>query len=148
MDKQKENLSDSQLHWFWRLTTKWWFFPAFYVFLAFIFATIKAMDEVSSISFSEIFGGFVGALIYMPGGLVYWVHKLISTDDYVFFAGILSYLFHPLVIILIIAIQYFKYKKNKIIKWLVITLFFLIVLAFSGCVTAQLTGLSATRFIT
>lgn len=71
MAKQKQNADDSQLHWFWRLTTKWWFFPVFYISLSLItfFLSILFIKFNHPLSFA-IETSLI-TLFMMPNGLVY-----------------------------------------------------------------------------
>lgn len=122
--------SNENLHWFWKLTTKWWFFPVFYIALVFIFLAIKGkLIEGDDTIFN------ISMLLYlMPNGLFYFLGLDIGSGS--FLPPRIRYfppLFHTLFIFSIIIIQYFKLKKNKILKWLIILLILLLLLSFFGC---------------
>lgn len=123
---------DSQLHWFWKLTTKWWFFPLFYLFLA-IFLVIIWKIKGSDKNFIPL---FFGLIIMMPDGLLAILNLLRIIPKNVFFSSLglfFPYIFNALSILSIIVIVYYKNKKNQILKWLLLTLLILLLLSFIGC---------------
>ena len=136
MDKQKENPYDSQLHWFWRLTTKWWFFPLLYILLN--LATLTLAGNLGSLfknfSFYKIF-----TLIMMGSGFYLVIFPIILpiinpitattspvysiTNPFVLYTTFYYYLLYFILFIFpIIIIQYYKHYKNRTLKWLVIIL--------------------------
>ena len=122
-----------EANWFWELTTKWWFFPVFYVLIIFILYLIVIITrtKVPTLFWESFIVPFYGLFITMPFGLVYFVWgskimKYIVNYIFVFF-------FYLLFITSIITICYYKAKKNKILKWLIITWIILLVLSFVGC---------------
>ena len=82
MDNQpQQNTDNSQLHWFWKLTTKWWFFPAFYLALV-VILTILAwilppIAQRTAPARSSRFGyqTFFVLLWVMPQGLFWLIGK-------------------------------------------------------------------------
>lgn len=154
--QQELKESDEQLHWFWKLTTKWWFFPVFYVSLALVLTIIVLVVYANQSKFSDIrnpFGLFALIIIFMPGGLVSMLNVfsnpnvLLNSNSMVAvpFPGlmsdnlriILTFIYHPLAILSVISI--FKNRK-KILKWLILTLLFTMLLSFSGCIVWLLSG--------
>ena len=135
MQKTKKFYSNQYVHWFWNLTTKWWFFPIFYLFLVLLVTVIWKVKGTERTFLSTL----ALLLIYMPSGLLVFLDKLrvLTGDSLTITAGFFPYFFHPVAIASLIVIQYYKYKKNKILKWLVLTLLFLLVLAFVGCTLSE-----------
>ncbi len=141
MDKIEQSSNDSQLHWFWNLTTKWWFFPLFYLTLSFLFAVLWRIISKSPMSLYII----LYTLYFLPNGFVMLIPPVnlllqyalgglfggIGDDFYVGF----PLLALPLIILSILVIYYYKRKKNKILKWLIISLFLFLILSFLGCAT-------------
>lgn len=122
---QTSKVDDSQLHWFWRITTKHYFFPFYYIGLTLLLAIMFG------------YGGIFPLLIGMPIGLTYLIalpleglhqQKLINSD----FAAILAVSFHLIYTTGIFTINIYK-KKGILLKWLIITLFLLATLSFVGC---------------
>ena len=137
--------TEKELHWFWKLTTKWWFFPAFYVFLAFLLAIFES-DVYLEIQLYGLpdgmlytFGNFIGSLLTMSTGLLFWFQKIIPQDNWLL-RLYLALFFIPLVIACTLAIYFFKHKKNKILKWLIVTSILLMVLSFLGLILAKITN--------
>jgi len=142
----KVQVDDSQLHWFWKLTTKWWFFPVFYVVLAFL-ATIQLLSINGKGTFSQFIDAsahiFFLILVFMPTGLQFYLSKFYYKYYLAYYISpvpsarqmeLIMFTFDGFIIISIIMIQYFKLKKNITLKWLIITLIVLLLLAFFGCV--------------
>lgn len=143
----KVQKSNRELHWFWKLTTKWWFFPILYLSLVLTFSVITSIKSFTSGINSMLrntLGTFLYTLILMPGGLVYFLQKLIDPTNFTDVAISLSLIFHPFAILSIILIYYFRYKKKIILNWLILILLLLIILSFSGCVLAGLTHFDFT----
>lgn len=127
MPEIKQKSDDSQLHWFWRVTTKLYFFPLFYITLALLLSILDGLmrKEVS-------LGTFFYALAMMPQGLLLLVGILHFVQD----SPLPIYLvFHPLLLASIIVINYYKTRKKVVLKWLIITWLLLIILSFAGCLT-------------
>ena len=122
---------------FWEVTAKWYFFPIFYVLLVLLLIFIKLKGNL----FGEgaIFGYFIPVVVSMPSGLLYFIY-FPPLSKYITEAIQLPLIFsfHAVSVISIILIQYFKIRRNKILKWLIITLLVLILLAFFGCVVQPL----------
>jgi len=135
MAELKQKLDDSQLHWFWKLTTKWWFFPVFYIILAMVYPIIVLNMEKfqGSSNFKDAYLEVLGTVIvFMPAGLSYYL-TLIGLDED-FFATIMVFIFPVFAIGSIILIQLYKLKKKKILKWLIILILLLMILSFFGCI--------------
>ena len=128
---------------FWELTREWYFFPISYLLLSIIFALIWISIMKSTQQFLTI---LLYALYFMPNGFILLLPNQLNGV----IQNSLSWLFrgtgeefllgfplvmHPLLIISIILISFFKYKRNKVLKWLIITLLLFMILSFVGCVT-------------
>src|SRR3989344_8691426 len=118
MAELKQKLDDSQLHWFWKLTTKWWFFPVFYVLFV-VLLTIILWNQKGGHS-DEAFSFFLYALYFMPNGLLYllsYLSKPLYTKT-----GALFFIFPGIVFIistaLIILPNYYK-KQKSLRKWII-----------------------------
>lgn len=131
---------DSQLEWFWELTTKWWFFPVFYVFLTFLVTIIWKLKGHED----SFLGLFSALLLVLPSGIIF-ILQFIRTfgilspfngtfDQFINAASMVAPLiFLPFMLLSIIRIAYYKIKKGKILKWLIITLLLYLTLSFVGC---------------
>ena len=109
----KENSKRKFSDWFWDITTRWYFFPVFYVLLALILS--KESD-----------GGILYSLFLMPVGISYFIHLTPWNKN-------LPLFYYVIPIFSVIAIQYYRIKKKKVIKWLIITLLLYLLLNFYGC---------------
>jgi len=128
MDQIKQPSGDSNLHWFWKLATQWWFFPVFYVALVLLLFLLHAsLDKELKLA------NFLQFLFLMPAGLI----PLLGIDTPErSYSKVLSYvvlLFHLVVIPSMITIQYFKLKNKMVPKWLIIIPLLLIIMSFIGC---------------
>ena len=111
-----------QLHWFWRLTTKWWFFPLFYITLALILAV--AVGNPLAI---------LMIVIFMPLGLLVWPSIILGGSKGGSALGIMELIFVCLIMIIpYLLIVYAKYRLNKVLKWLIIILMLMMALSFLG----------------
>ena len=126
----------TKLNWFWTITTKAWFFPVYYLLLAFLLYIVLLIsgDPAPPLALFLFY-----IILSMPIGLIYITYIPFyglndktyqdgSTLFYFMFIGF--YLFFALTISLV---QNFKNKKNKILKWMIIILLILITLSFLGC---------------
>ena len=132
--------SEKQLHWFWNLTTKWWFFPLAFFIMNFLYLTIFKIWFYDASWLDYIFGAFY-LFFALPFGLSYFVLKFIQ----LIMGTNLGFL--PLFIILPIAAIFYVYfavsifkivksrnKENKILKKQIKILFLLIFLSFIGLI--------------
>ena len=139
--------SDEQLHWFWRITTKWWFFLVFYLLLALILGILNVLfppepsmsEQVLNENFMIILSNILFAsmfnIIALHIGIGIFFDKLFGNSNAAYWiATILTYIFYPFIIISTIFIIYFRYKKDKILKWLIIALLLTLISSFSGCI--------------
>ena len=134
-DNKTRPFSQEDLHWFWRLTTQRWFFSGFYLALVLFLTIIWKIEGAKR----DFFGVFLELLYFMPSGLLFILGRdgvIVSPSAQA--AIVFPLLFHPAAIISVTIISHFKNKKNKILKWLILTLLFLLISAFAGCVTAGL----------
>ncbi len=134
-------MDEPQLHWFWKLTTKWWFFPVFYLILALLSKIFDALTlaSTSDYSFWEIFVLRKGMWITLLGGLSYYILLPIDLVSKIPLDIGLNLIFIPItlvldvvMLILMIYIPYCKIKRNIIPKKLIISLFFVLILSFFG----------------
>ena len=140
MPELKQINKDSELHWFWRLTTKWWFFPVFYTLFAMINAIIFAIKGQLTLSkgFSE---SFIPSLFLAPNGILYFLLLpawLFIYDKQPLDPG-LGFLSFPIAFIVdlfitfsIILIQYYFITKNKVLKAMIITNGLLFIISYLG----------------
>lgn len=119
-----------KLHWFWEIATKWYFFPVFYTVLGFLMYMLNQfyLDKYNKLNL------FLLTLFFIPNGLFYFTFLLSGNKEvettWLFF----PYFYFSFVIISIIIIQYWKLKKNLVLRWLIIILILIILLSFTGCV--------------
>lgn len=124
MDQIKQPSGDSNLHWFWKLATQWWFFPVFCLIIVFVLSIYLNLKDIFDYP-PEFFDFMLSSLAILPMGLVsYFVATLDINYILGYFLMALSYLFF---IISLILIPYYKIKKNKVNKVLIIALFWLII---------------------
>jgi len=123
----------------WKIFTKWWYFPALYLFLAFILVVIKSYPIYS----------YPLMLYFLPNGLILLIVSFFS------FLG-LEQIVYPLIedsgpeipsttflifpilffiyaIISIIKINLAKVKENRTLKKTIVILLVLLLLSFFGC---------------
>ena len=134
----------SKVNKFWTIAAKWNFLPLIYLLFAIILAVVfyfqdsaRNKVEVTFLSFlSGVAIYYILNLIFMPAGLgvVFSLifPKLLNAEGK--FTTYALFLFPIGLIASVISIQYFKYEKNKILKWLIIMWIVLILLSFGGCV--------------
>ena len=135
----KENAQRKSFDWFWDITTRWYFFPVFYVLLAFItvvsysFKIGLSVVNSDNTLFNELFRNELMSMhsrfLNLLGTPIYFIlHRQYRPVLFLYYSiKISSAVF---VIYSAAVIQYFKIKKNKMIKWLVITLLLYILLSF------------------
>ena len=122
----KQNPDDTQLHWFWRLTTKWWFFPAFYVVLALLIPTFGTS--------ADVWYAYLISIAYMPLGIMFLL-DLTKNNVFMDYLSIpFLIIFHIFLFSSIFIIHHYKVKKKIILKRLIILLLLFIILSFGGCV--------------
>ena len=141
MAESTQASDDSQLHWFWKLTTKWWFFPVLYITLSLLVMLTIVLFSLKKIGgISDFFSLWMLIILFMPSGIfaiinLLLIHKTFFTDGLAVLGyllpGALIHVFH---ITLIIVIYRAWKNKRKLLRWLILTLFFLMILEFSGCV--------------
>ena len=125
MVKNVQKLDDSKLHWFWDLTTKKWFFLVLYfslTLLLLIYANVKYRAPAPAL---------LGFIVSMPIGLLYLFGLFNKSELQSFIFVCVFYIF---MVSSIIYLNYIKYKKGIILKWLIIILILLMILSFAGCV--------------
>ena len=129
----------SELHWFWKLTTKWYFFPLFYVSLSLIFTIIyfTTKESVRSLFFlSYIIPWALVFMLFMPAGLMYLIFnvlgKFYNIELTQGISAVYIIIFWLLVPISIFKIYTYKSKRNEVLKWLIITLIVVMLLSFIG----------------
>lgn len=127
----------TKLYWFWDYTTRYWFFPLFYLVLALLASIIGVIS-------GDILA--VVLLYFMPIGLLAWPSLFTGTKNvHKLFGGIGEDIVMPFFVIFVVGyalIIYQRYYLKKINKWLVILLILLILLAFLGYVIGNLTDVN------
>src|SRR3989338_1533800 len=120
---------------FWNITSEWYFFPLFYLFLVVIFSIPTIIQDPS---FGETLW-FVALLI--PNGIFYFVNLLTGFElknwQQVFIFPVIYFI---ILFILISIIQYFKFNRKIILKWLIILILLSIILSFAGCIIGMVTN--------
>ena len=152
---QQNNPNES---WFWNLTTKWWFFPVFYVSLAVIYTTLALLLSelgfgshyigITSPSIIKVLVFFLYVLIFLPHGFFYFVYLLSGgrSGNAAGFWPAWTIFFHLVFLYLMVIVPYWKYKKNIILKWLIISLILFLVLSFAGCSLGVITKSKFMQF--
>jgi len=144
-DLSPKNTNTSEIHWFWRLTTKWYFFPSLYLILAIILSMLAIIlkSNVFESQLSEI-KDFPNALsfmlIFLGSGLIFLIlpsiTSLLEVPRFMpdFFSWALVLISHIFIISSYFVIPYFWKKKKIILKKLIIVLLIFLLLNFSSCV--------------
>lgn len=137
VQQHKLKESDEQLHWFWRLTTKKWSLPIFYVMLVVLYLLITSIASFSLSPFKSL----LAVLFQMPIGLSYYILFLIDlfikqplSPGFGFAFIPIIFIFDPLLIFSMIYIPFCKNKRNTIPKNLIIIIYSLIILSFFGII--------------
>ena len=144
----QENYSKDIENRFWLLTTRWWFFPLFYVLVSILISIIDAIrapkpEYYEGWSEVRVFKGFVLRLLLLPGSVVnyYFIAKdLLSEkplDPSLIGIGV-ALILDLVMILLMIYIPYCKIRKNIISKKLIVTLLSAILLSFIGAVLVKI----------
>jgi len=129
---------------FWKLAIKWYFFPVLYIILAILFTLISLIKESKGLNdFEELGGIFLMTLYFLPNGLILliegfgsYVRGKVDQDFFLVF----PIAFHIFWIASVGVIQFFKIKRDRIIRWLIITVFLAMILSFIGCTENLLVG--------
>ena len=139
-DTETLQSSSGSSDWLWKTALKWYFFPLLYIFLAVVFSFIASIAESGGYynsDFEELGGIFLMTLYFLPNGLFFFVQELQKFGEeglYIIFPAV----FHVFWIVMAVILQYFKYRKNKTLRWIIITLTILMVLSFAGCTSMVL----------
>lgn len=130
-------MKKSKLDIFWNITSKWYFFPLLYLSLV----VTLILSEPRNFEFMFFI------MYLMPNGIFYFVNLLsgyqIENESMVFIFPLIYFL---LIIISISIIQYYKFKRKIILKWLILSILLLILLTFSGCIATLITGSDFINF--
>lgn len=149
------NQNPKELHWFWQITTKWYFFPLLYVLMVLLLTigevwTLVLSDERYVINFTSFSGQFFYIFIsFFPFGLL-WFLQLFGLGLHFEIVGLgqsvspfAKYYYTATYLIPFISmflIVYFKRKKNIVLKWLVISLLLFMFISFVGCSSKAFIG--------
>ena len=120
MDKNQQIKSNEDLNWFWKLTTKWWYFPFMHLFLALVALRLKFL-------FKENIGvnlNFFDILYFMSLALPVILSVIPGTATFLLF---LLFLFYIIVLFSSSIIYYYKVKHQKILKWVIFGIFLLLI---------------------
>ena len=146
---KKSQQPDSKLHWFWNLTTKWWFFPAFWFLLAVLFGVVFDTNDLFyyGLDISWMVFYIFGIFMRLGLGFTYLILILINLIMKLGF-DMLSFLIILLtqaVFYVYFAVSIFKIvksrKKYMILKKHIIILFLLVLLGFIGLVLTNIYSL-------
>lgn len=157
MAKQQQiKQSDEQLHWFWKLTTKWWFFPLLYVSLALIFSFIYSAqnyieERLNILSYLlGVLQIFPLTLILMPFGIFYFIYILTGykLSDLGWLRRLYIVLYFGTIAVFLFNLVVYKYEGEYSMgvkhRWMIITLLLVLILSFAGCVVGTITGTDYT----
>lgn len=133
---QDQNLQE--LNWFWKITTKWYFFPLFYLLLCVAFNIIYDVLHKSAEPFKIILLALYllpnGFILILPESLSFFLRsslsKLFGGEELSFGFPIIA---HVLMIASISFIIFFSYKRKRILKYLIIALLSFMIISFVGC---------------
>ena len=148
MVRNKTNSDTSQLHWFWRLTTKWWTFLIFYLVISILYLLISWQlnqphdDFLSALVLSAIVLLPIGLGFYYKYPLWYFTREPRPGIDTVLLVFII--LFFLFTISSILTIIYYKKKKNQILKGLIILLYLMPILALLGSILGSIFRIPGT----
>ena len=117
MVKIKKKSDNSKLNWFWDITSRGLFFVIFYLLLSLILLIYVSAEYRAPAP------ALLGYILFMPIGLLYLFGLFNNTDTWSFH---FVYVFDIFLILSVIAISYFRFKKNIILRWLIIALIILI----------------------
>mgnify|MGYP001617792021 CR=1 FL=1 len=123
--KFKRNILEESL--FWKITTKWYFFPALYLILI-IIAMLFWYPNYGIYKVSDIFGMFIYGTYIFPTFL-----SFIFPDLGIAFSSILFHALFALIIIMLMRYKSLHYDKTGLrnLKAAIITLIFLMLISFS-----------------
>ena len=125
MVKIKKKLDNSKLNWFWNITTRGLFFVIFYLLLSLILLIY------ASAKYGAPAPALLEFIVLMPVGLLYLLGLFNESEVQSFIFVCVFYIF---MVSSIIYLNYVKYKKGIILKWLIITLILLMIGSFAGCI--------------
>ena len=108
---------------FWKLATKWYFFPTFYLLLCVLLRLIQTFLGNSE-------GSLLFIIANLPMGIPILLDKMFNISE--FGGKYFPTIMHSVSIVSAIVIILCK-RKNIILKWLIISLMLLFLLEFSGC---------------
>lgn len=142
MVNQAQKSQDLKLHWFWNLTTKWWFFPLFAYLLSFLYLLIFDSGQLFYYDITWSLWLTFGMFISIPSGIAYFIIAVIQliTGWNMFFVGGIVIMLTSATFYVYFAVSIFKIvksKENKIFKKRIITLFLLIILSFIGIILSN-----------
>src|SRR3989344_8507999 len=101
-DAETSQYSSGSFDWFWKITSKWYFFPLFYILLVLIFSAIAA--SVEGDDWNEIGSFFLLGLYFLPSGIFFFIPELTRLGEeglYIIFPSV----FHLFWIISVITMQ-------------------------------------------
>ena len=141
MVKIKKKLDNSKLHWFWKITTKWWFFPLSPFLMSFLYLIIFNRDYLFYYDLSwALWVTFGLSFFFIPAGIAYFIMLFIELITgwsnlsllAMFIVILTSAIFYVYFTVSIFKIVKSKNKENKILKKRIIILLLLILLSFIG----------------
>lgn len=127
---------NNKINRFWDITSEWWFFPSLHLILALIATIIRYRlygVQYFMKSLFEIIVGLPFGFLNFPLIISFIGNKDILNDIF----GLVTWIFYPFQISSWIVIYYFKYNKNRILKWVILLLLMLYIFAFIGCVAVS-----------
>lgn len=127
---------DKELHWFWRVTTTWYFFPLMYLSLALIALILKILFIEYDGVYLDIFlvityfsTSYLQLLEYLLG--VFHLSTFFIFGRYINYSFFVwAILFHIIIFLSSPIIYYYRLKHKKILKFLIILILSFLFLSF------------------
>ena len=136
-ESNSKQIDDSQLHWFWKLTTKWYFIPLFYTLIVTLQTMIYFVNkEGIDVLLHPVYlvTNTIVFMLFVPAGLIHLIFTVQGIDYKVMqsISAVFLIIFWLLFSISISKIHIYKSKHSKVLKWLIITLIIVMLLSFIG----------------
>ena len=124
--KIKTKIDDSKLNWFWRITTKWYFFPFYYLLVFLLSRFFIIYDTRSSLDyFRPMFYAVPLVILYILGYIIKIIHYKISLSAFFSLLPIIIWIYHILLISIFVFVPYYRIKKVILKKLILILIIFL-----------------------
>ena len=113
---KKSQKPNSKIHWFWNLTTKWWFFPLFAFVLSFLYLLIFDSEQLFKYDAAWALWYSFGMFFSLPAGIAYYIVAVIQliTRWNMFFLGGFIILLTSATFYVYFAVSIFKIVKCEL----------------------------------